>query len=154
MTKTKAKVTHDRHAENPLKWNDIEIHTQKDRPEEYETVLPLYKHEHHLVAFKTSPFSTPYSGWDSGQIGWVTSDEMPENIVSSVIEDKYTQWAQGRVYTIRLFKIDECEHCNHEHEEPIDSLAGVYADVHDSETLKKECQRHFNTTPDTAEVAI
>jgi len=154
MTKTKAKVTYDRHAENPLNWNDVEIHKQKKRPEGYDTVLPLYKYEHSQVAFKTSPFNSPYSGWDSGQIGWVTSDTMPENTVSSIIADEYTQWAQGRVYGITLFKIEQCEQCSHEHEEPIDSIAGIYADVYDSETLKKECERHFNTTPDETEVDV
>jgi len=151
MTKTKAKVTYDRYADSPLHWNDVEIHKQKQRPEGYETVLPLYKYEHSQVAFNTEPFKFR---WDSGQIGWVTSDELNKNVVSGFIEDEYTQWAQGRVYGITLFKVEQCEQCNHEHEEPIDSIAGIYADVYNSETLKKECERHFNTTPDETEVEI
>lgn len=135
-----------RGARNPLNITDIEIHKQRKKPEDYETVLPLYKYEHSKVAYSTTPFR---SHWDSGQIGYVTSDKLIPEDVTHMIENDYTNWCNGEVYRLRLETVTNCNCCYEKRTERIDRIGGLYNDdVHDDETVKELCEECFNETPD------
>jgi hypothetical protein len=94
-------------------------------------ILPVYKYEHGVVIFSTTPFSCPF---DSGQVGYiycekdkvveVWGDYSPEsqqkalNCLRLEVET-YSDWANGYCYGFKKY-----DKYNEDDEEEIDSCYG------------------------------
>lgn len=139
MTKVKLQVKHDQHAINPLEWNDTEMHKQTKKPAGYDTTLPLYKYEHSGVAYSTEPFN---NRWDSGRVGWVTSNRLDKDTLKSFINGEYTDWCNGEVFTLILLQSDTCHCCEHTEWERTDSVGGIY--ITQNRSWKEKAHKLFN----------
>ena len=102
--------------------------------------LPLYIYDHSEITIRTYPFSCP---WDSGQVGYIyvskedVRKEWRVKRISSKLHNKviniletevevFDQWGRGDVYGFVLSKKCNCNECDHEHDDAIDSCWGFY----------------------------
>jgi hypothetical protein len=117
---------------------------------EYAVVIPLYLYDHSGITMATRPFSCQ---WDSGQVGWivVTAEEIRKNfgvkrITKKILEhtkeilisevEVYDHYLTGNVHGFSLEKISQCECCDQDVRETIDSCFGFYGDIKESGILE------------------
>ena len=92
--------------------------------EKAKTILPLYLYDHSGITIQTTPFR---SKWDSGQIGYIYSqEERQENILRGEVEI-YDYYLRGDVWGYEVHKKHVCSR-GHIHEELIDSCYGFFGD--------------------------
>ena len=97
-------------------------------------MLPINIHDHSGISLSTGMFG---SMWDSGRVGliFVTKDDlekygtpdMPAEQIKRILEaevEEYSMYVSGEVFGFELIKHEKCPHCNHVHNEVIDSGYG------------------------------
>jgi hypothetical protein len=90
--------------------------------ENAKTILPLYLYDHSGITIRTTPFTCR---WDSGQIGYIYSqEEGQEDILRSEIE-VYDHYLFGNIWGYQVYQKHVCNRGNI-HEEIIDSCYGFY----------------------------
>lgn len=115
--------------------------------------LNLYVYEHGGITMNCTGFSCP---WDSGQVGIIFvglekikkeyGDTTPETLekVSGYLKgevETYDNFLTGNVYGYVIKKVTQCESCQQEEEEDIDSCWGF---IGDSDYCMKEAESIVN----------
>ena len=102
------------------KWDkgDLRAFPDKAKKEGYE-YLPIFYFSHGGQAVQTKPFNTPYSDWDSGQVGWIFVEPVTgreywgkkwRKNAGSCMEASVTEWnawMQGDAYFVSVGQDDE-----------------------------------------------
>jgi hypothetical protein len=100
---------------------------------EYKWVYPVYMYDHGGVALSVNSFSCK---WDSGQVGFIVSDEGNEHEAYINVTEElkvFAHYINGEVYGVRVF----------EDTEEIDSCYGYYGYDHESSGLKDELDSYL-----------
>ena len=90
-------------------------------------ILPVFMYNHGGIIIRTSPFSC---SWDSGQIGWVATNEEfsdPEQVLKDTIEE-YNQYINGEIYGFNIIHRTLCSGCGEATDVIGDSLWGFVGD--------------------------
>lgn len=97
-----------------LSWDEVYdfLHTK------YAFILPIYMYDHGGITISTNPFNDP---WDSGQIGYIVTNEDHEGKTLEILRNEveiFSQYLEGHCYGFRIIKDGE----------EIESCFGFYGD--------------------------
>jgi hypothetical protein len=97
-----------------LSWDEVYdfLHTK------YAFILPIYMYDHGGITISTNPFNDP---WDSGQIGYIVTNEDHEGKTLEILRNEveiFSQYLEGHCYGFRITKDGE----------EIESCFGFYGD--------------------------